>query len=141
MDQLIIKGSGKVIANILMRSSTTGQPLTGLTAVTVQYCRDGEEGISLGTVEAASSVILYQSHGWKETAISGLYAYGIPRVCLSNGTRGVTLLFSASGAITTKYRIVVTGVDVHDPVRGGILALPDQVLDRGKSVTWNVRPR
>lgn len=136
-DQMIVKGTTHLLIEVFMRSSTTGQPLTGLNPedFTVKYIREGGLAQNLGAPEALSTLGRYETDCIKETAISGVYQYGVPKAALAPGARAVTFFFTATGALTSRFRIVLTGMDVHDQVRGGFQALPNKPLLKGRSVT------
>jgi hypothetical protein len=98
-------GSESVIIEIALRSSTTGQLLTGVAygSVTVKYQRDG---VATAATPAVTDGTLgtWGSGTWKETQIAGLYQYCIPNAALAAGVAGVTFMFSATGAIDAKWR-------------------------------------
>jgi hypothetical protein len=131
-DQLLVKSSTGVLIEVLMRSSTTGQPLTGLAVgdVSISYQRDGAaSAVSLGTPAVLATLGSWETDAWKETGITGLYQYGVPNNAVLTGANGVTLVFTATGAITAKYRIVLTATNIQDSVRFGLTALPNAAAD------------
>ena len=131
-DQELVKGTESYLIEVLMRSSTDGQPLTGLAVgdVAVKYQRDGAAAaVDLGSPAVLTTLGTWETDAWKETAITGLYQYGVPNACLVTGATGVTLVFTGTGAIASKYRIRLTGTNSQDAVHGGMSALPNAAAD------------
>ena len=108
-----------LLIEVLLRSATTGQPLTGLAVgdVTVEYQRDGAAAaVDLSNPAVLTDLGTWETDAWKETAIAGLYQYGVPNAAVAAGAAGVTLVFAGTGAIAAKYRILLedlaqTGAD------------------------------
>lgn len=133
IDNLLVKGTSSKLIEVTMRSSTTGQPLGSLggSDVTVKYMRDGAAAaVELGTAGTLSTLGTWESDCWKETAITGCYQYGVPDAALLTGSTGVTLYFSATGAITAKYRIVLISANLQDADSLGLSRLDDTVGSR-----------
>jgi hypothetical protein len=100
---------------VALRSSTTGQLLTGVAygSMTIKYVREGSNTQTTVSVVTASQGT-FTSGGWVETGITGVYQFGIPNAALVAGAKAVTLVFSASGAIDVVKRIVLVTEDLRD---------------------------
>ena len=111
--KILDSDSTGVLIEFIIRSATTGQPLTGLAVgdFTIQYQRDAASSITnLGSPAVLTTLGTWETDALKETSIAGLYQYGVPDACLITGANGVTLVISATGAITTQYRIILNSV-------------------------------
>lgn len=125
-DQMVLKDSTSLLIEVMMRDASTGQPIGSLAAAdfTVKYHRDGAAAaVDLGAPAALGSLGTWESDKIKETGITGVYQYGVPNACIATAANGVTLVFTGTGAITAKYRIVLTGIDVQDAADIGCTAL------------------
>lgn len=119
MDNIIAAGSTGVLIEVVMRATADGQPLTGLAvgAVTVSCHRDGAAaGVALGAPAVLATLGTWETDAWKETAIAGVYQYGVPNAALIAGAYGVTFIFTGTSAVTQEYRIVFTDALADDKV-------------------------
>jgi hypothetical protein len=122
-DQFYQIGATSQIIEVPLRSSSTGQLLTGAAygSITAKYVREGSNTQVTVSVVAASQGV-YTSGGWIETGIAGVYQFGIPNAALAAGAKAVTLVFSASGAIDVVKRIVLVSEDLRDALISSRLA-------------------
>jgi hypothetical protein len=131
-DQIVKKAANNsYIAEVMMRSSTTGMGLTGLAYgdVTYGYWREGAATGANGTCVTMSKGT-YADHGWVEvdsTNLPGVYQFGVPDAALATGANAATVILKAAGAIDARLRIVLVDVDLRDSVRLGMTALPNAI--------------
>lgn len=123
------------LIEVMIRSSTTGQGLTGVAfgSVTAYYIRSGANAnVAITTCAAANLGTYYNSGaagtggGWHEvdaTHQPGLYQFSVPDAALATaaGVTKVTISFSITGAIDHRSEVVLA-----DKFRGvaGPTALP-----------------
>lgn len=120
------KGTTSKIIEVVLRNSTTGQPLTGklFSDMTIAYHRQG--AAKTAVTEVTMTAGTWASGGFKETDDTGIYQFGIPDAALATGTDSVVITFTCSGAIT-----VVKEIILSDPIRGvgAPTALPNAAAD------------
>ena len=106
------KGTTELLIEVMMRSSSTGQPLTGLAYgdMTVEYQRAGAAAAVTLATPTELTLGTWTTNAWKETAIAGLYQYGVPNACLADGATGVDIVFTATGAVGVKYSIMLSPI-------------------------------
>jgi len=133
-DQIVKKATNNsYIAEVMMRSATTGMGLTGLPYgdVTYGYWREGAATGANGTCVTMTKGT-YADHGWVEvdgTNLPGVYQFGVPDAALATGANAVTVVLKATGAIDSRLRIVLVDADLRDAVRLGLTALPAYAAD------------
>lgn len=128
-DDAIYKGKTSKVIEVMIRDSTTGQGKTGIAfgSVAARYMREGASASSAITVVTAT-LGTWTSGGWVEvdaTNQPGLYQFGVPNAALATGANSVTLSFKISGAIDKAVKFILIDVDLRDPVRAGLTALPN----------------
>ena len=114
-DQILQAGATSQMMEVALRSSSSGQLLTGVVygSITVKYIREGSNTqITVSAVTMTQGT--FASGGWVETGIAGVYQFGIPDAAIAAGAKAVTLVFSASGAIDVVRRIVLVAEDLRD---------------------------
>lgn len=122
-DQFLAVGATSQMIEVPLRSSSTGQLLTGVAYgdLTATYIREGATSeTSVAPVTMTQGT--YVSGGWIETGIAGVYQFGIPNAALAAGAKAVTLVFSASGAIDVVKRVVLVVEDLRDALVSSRLA-------------------
>lgn len=125
-DAIYKAGVSSKLLEFGMRSSSTGQLLTGLAAasVTCTFQLEGAAGQTTVTLDGTMVLGTWKTGGWKETGTLGLYQFGAPNASLT-GAQAVTFVFKASGAIDTKLRVVLVAYDPQDTAIGlASVALP-----------------
>lgn len=130
-DQIHIVDATSQMIEIALRSSTTGQLLTGKAYgdMTIKYQREGvASATTVGVVTATKGA--YTSGGFVETDIAGLYQFGIPTGALATGAKAVTLTFSCTGAIDVVKRLVLIGADLRNAASLGLSNLDAAVSTR-----------
>jgi hypothetical protein len=121
--QIHTLGATGCLLEVEMRSSTTGQGLTGITfgSVIASYMTEGSSApvsVTLSAMTTGSWV----SGGWCEvnsTLCPGLYQFGIPNAALSSG-KAATFFFQYSGALNKTYRVVLLNANLRDSVALGV---------------------
>lgn len=113
-----------------------GEPTTGLlfsdieTGGSASYQRQGAARVDITAVTLASAVAAHSDGGFiliDDTEMPGVYRFDIPDAAVASGADFVIIyLRAASGnnTITRPLKIDLTSVDLRDPVRGGMTALP-----------------
>ena len=126
-DQILAAGTEGFLANVTIRGTADGQPLTGLAVgdVAIKYIRDAALAVpmDLGSPGVLATIGTWQTDAWKETAEVGTYQYGVPNACLLAGATGVTIYFTCAGALVAKYRIILTAVNLQDAAYAGLSSL------------------
>lgn len=122
-DQFHQTGATSQMIEVSLRSSSTGQLLTGVAfgGVTAKYLREGAASHTTVSVVTMTQGT-FTSGGWVETGIAGVYQFGIPDAALATGAKAVTLVFSASGALDVVKRIVLVAEDLRDALISSRLA-------------------
>ena len=125
-DQIYAAGATSQMIEVALRSSSTGQLLTGVAygSITAKYIREGaasQTTVSVVTMTQGT----FASGGWVETGIAGVYQFGIPNAAIAAGAKAVTLVFSASGAIDVVKRVVLVVEDLRDVLVSSRLAPTD----------------
>lgn len=124
MDQIYNPDATSQMIEIALRSSATGQLLTGKlhSDMTIKYQREG--AATAATLSPVTATLgTWTSSGWKETQISGVYQFGIPNAALAAGSGAVMIVFTCTGAIDAKVRLVSSAA-----VAAAILATPAYLL-------------
>ena len=131
-DNILVAGTTSKLIEVMIRATADGQPLTALAvgAGAIKYHRDGAAAaVDLGNPAVLAALGTWETDAWKETAATGVYQYGVPDAALAAGATGVTIIFTCTGALVAKYRIVLTAANLQDAVRGGMTALPNAAPD------------
>ncbi|MBK8113277.1 MAG: hypothetical protein IPK44_01510 [Candidatus Accumulibacter sp.] len=130
-DQIHAVDATSQMIEIALRSSTTGQLLTGKAYgdMTIKYQREGAAAATTVSVVTATKGA-YTSGGFIETDIAGLYQFGIPNGALATGAKAVTLTFSCTGAIDVVKRIVLIGADLRNANSLGLAYLTGDAFAR-----------
>jgi hypothetical protein len=132
-DHLILKNSTSRIIEVPLRSSTTGQLLTGKvhTDMTIDYKREGSTPVAVTEVSGTNNTFV--SGGWVESSRAGIYEFSIPDLALASGADAVTITFSATGAIDVVKRIILTSIDIQDAADLGLTTLTGHTPQTGDS--------
>lgn len=127
-DQIHIVDATSQMIEVALRSSTTGQLLTGKAYgdMTVKYQREGAAAATTVSVVTATKGS-YTSGGFVETDIAGLYQFGIPNAAIATGAKAVTITFICTGAIDAVKRIVLIGADLRNANSLGLAYLTGAV--------------
>lgn len=143
-DQIHIVDATSQMIEIALRSSSTGQLLTGKAFgdMTIKYQREGAATAATVSVVTATKGS-YTSGGFVETDIAGLYQFGIPNAAIATGALAVTITFSCTGAIDVVKRIVLIGADLRNASSLGLAYLTGDAFTRlgapaGASVSADV---
>lgn len=103
--------SNSVLQNVLitLRSSTTGQPLTGIAygsvTITIIYDDDADSPVAITPVDGTLGSFV--SSGWKETSKAGEYQFSIPNTHVATAGKRFKIRVDASGVITSNTRVVI----------------------------------
>mgnify|MGYP001304080243 CR=1 FL=1 len=102
-DRIIAKDATDVYLPVMLRSSTTGMGLTGITSATlaVYYWRDGAAS-PVSVTDINGTLGSHADGGWKAidaTNMPGSYQFCSPDAAFATGSNGVTFEFIATGAI------------------------------------------
>ncbi|MBK9219295.1 MAG: hypothetical protein IPL70_13275 [Uliginosibacterium sp.] len=132
-DQIHIVDATSQMIEVALRSSTTGQLLTGKAYgdMTVKYQREGAAAATTVSVVTATKGS-YTSGGFVETDIAGLYQFGIPNAAIATGAKAVTITFICTGAIDAVKRIVLIGADLRNANSLGLAYLTGAVARLGR---------
>lgn len=122
-DQFHQTGATSQMIEVSLRSSSTGQLLTGVAfgGVTAKYLREGAASHTTVSVVTMTQGT-FTSGGWVETGIAGVYQFGIPDAALATGAKAVTLVFSAPDALDVVKRVVLVAEDLRDALISSRLA-------------------
>lgn len=140
MDHIINPGSTSQMIEVTLRSSTTGQLLTGklYSDMTIKYQR---EGAATATILSPVTATLgtWTSSGWKETQISGVYQFGIPNAALAAGVGAVMFVITCAGAIDAKLRIALAPA-VNVTLQAGAAVAPADMNGNVPVVLYGTQP-
>lgn len=125
--ETIKAGTTSKIAQITLRDSSTGQPLTGIAYgdVTIKVHVGDAVPATLTPVTATAGT--FTSEGWVETSDTGQYQFGARNADLANAGKTVKYTFTASGAITATYTYDVQAVNADDASAFGLTNLTGHV--------------
>lgn len=107
-DQIFDAGSTSKLVEFPIRSSTTGQLLTGklFSDVTIEAFREGAaEKITVSPVTMTLGT--WVSGGFVETDVAGVYQFGVPNALLAVGAKAVTVKFVIATAIDKTFRVLL----------------------------------
>ncbi len=141
MQRVVPIGTTSYNVTVPLRSSTTGQLVTGKVygGVTYSYWRDGASAGATATAITASKGT-WASAGFVETDYAGLYQFGIPNACLLTGATGCKVKLVVADCIDTVIDIQLVSAtrglsgtalpDADSAVAGGlaVLASVDSIL-------------
>lgn len=128
-DATLRAGTTSKIIEVMIRSETTGQGVTGLAhgSVTASYCREGGTRTAI-TLASGTVGDAYSSGKWAQvdsTNTPGLYQLHLPNAALASGAASVSIFLKAAGTIDKVVRINLLGADLYDAIRAGLSALPN----------------
>ena len=123
-DHTIKKGTTGKHIELVLRNSSTGQGLTGVShsSVTAKYWREGASAGSSITMQSGTAG-LHFSGSWTEldsTNMPGVYQFSVPDAALATGADAVTISFTVTGAIDKVIRIGLLDVDLRDATDMGV---------------------
>lgn len=122
------KGSTSYILEVSIRSSTSGQLLSGVAYADIAIYSQRQGASSPASIVVVEGVVgTWSSAGWIETTIPGVYQFGVPNVALETGADFVTFIFTASGALDKEVRIYLTGSDLQNANNLGLAYLDEAV--------------
>jgi hypothetical protein len=110
-DRTIAPNSTDVFLTVAMRSSTTGQLVTGIAfgTPTVKYQRDGAAtAITVTLVEGTLGTHIDSS--WIETQIAGVYQLCLADAAFAAGVSGVEIVVTSTGCIDKKISVQLASV-------------------------------
>lgn len=116
---IIKKDTVGYMLEVEIRSSTTGQLLTGLTEsdMTIEYQRQGSaEHVSVTPV--AGTLGTWESGSWVES-LPGIYQFGLPDAALISGTDLVIIVFTSENSLDEVSIIYLTASDLLDTLPAG----------------------
>jgi hypothetical protein len=127
---IIKKGTTSCILEIAIRSSTSGQLLTGLTEadMTIEYQRQGA-ALHVSVTPVAGTLGTWASGSWVEN-IPGVYQFGVPDAALAAGADFVVVVFTSAGSLDADTMIYLTASDLQDAVDLGLGNLDVSVSSR-----------
>jgi hypothetical protein len=114
-DMVLGAATNSKIIEVMLRSSTTGQALTGVDHASVAYSciREGDDANHIDGTCADMTLDTWVSAGWKETNIAGIYQFSVPQSALAAGKNAVTIKLVVSGAIDVCKRILILDADLR----------------------------
>lgn len=122
-------------------ATSPGEPVTGLlysnieTGGSASYARQGAIRTDLTLITLASASAAHSDGGFilvDDTNMPGLYRCDYPDAAFATGVDQVLLqivVASASNAVAAPIMVDIADVDLRDPVRGGMTALPNAAAD------------
>jgi hypothetical protein len=125
---IIKKGTVGCMLEIAIRSSTTGQLLTGLTAadMTIEYQRQGAAA-HVSVTPVVGTLGTWASGSWAES-VPGVYQFGVPNAALAAGADFVVIVFTSAGSLDADTMIYLTASDLQDAVDLGLTNLTASVF-------------
>ena len=127
---IVKKGSTGTMLDVTIRSSTTGQLLTGLaaSAMTITYQRQGAAAY-VPVTPGTGTLGTWSSGGWIESA-PGVYQFGVPNAALVAGADNVTFIFKSVNSLDSIATIYLTSSDLQDAGDLGLTTLDAAVSTR-----------
>lgn len=134
----LVKGSTSKQVTVFVQdsSSSVGAGLTGLVfntaSLSAYYYREGAASataitlatMTLGTWATGGFVVV------DGTNMPGVYSLGLPDAALASGANSVVVMLKgAADMAPVLLEIQLTDVNLHDPVRGGMTALPNAAAE------------
>ena len=126
-DQIFDAGATSKLIELPIRSSTTGQLLTGklFSDVTIEAFCEGAVG-KIVVSPMTMTLGTWVSGGFIETDIVGVYQFGVPNSLLALGAKAVTIKFVIAGVLDKTFRVLlnppvnvtqIEGTDATDAIQ------------------------
>lgn len=126
MFQVTEGASANFILPVAMLSSSTGEPLSGIAAGSVQawYKREGSASVAISVIAAATEGV-YQSGGWIACASvgAGNYELHIPNNAFLTGARYAIIYVGATGAVQQRYVVEIGAFTITLPTNFSSLSI------------------
>ena len=124
MDQVYAAGTSNIMLEVMMRNSTTGEGVTGITPSSMIIYYIAEGGAADVSVAPVTGVLgTYSSGAWVQVDAAnmpGLYQFGIPNAALATGPNSVTFIFQSAGSLNKYLRIILTQADLRNSTSLGV---------------------